>query len=224
MKPVAEWVAIGREYRAGQLSVREIARQHGCSESAIRKAAKRCGWTRDLAARVREGVRARVAQQNGVYSGNGLTPAVSMAIDRGGSVLRSHQHLLGGLRHDIELIRGYLKDWLNGSAQERERACERIFLANSDGVAATLTALTASVERVIRLERQIYALDEDRSAEGDYERELEAARARVALEAARTRGASAGGGSPGPRHLRLMASTGTATPRWTSRVSGDRAL
>jgi DNA-binding Lrp family transcriptional regulator len=36
-----DWEAIEREYRAGQLSVREIARQQGLSHTAINKRAKR---------------------------------------------------------------------------------------------------------------------------------------------------------------------------------------
>jgi predicted DNA-binding protein YlxM (UPF0122 family) len=48
-----DWEAIEREYRAGQLSVREIARQYAVSEGAIRKRAKAEGWERALADVVR---------------------------------------------------------------------------------------------------------------------------------------------------------------------------
>ena len=40
------------------LSIREIAKQQGITEGAIRKKAKREGWTKDLSARVQETVRA----------------------------------------------------------------------------------------------------------------------------------------------------------------------
>ena len=43
-KAPTDWEAIEREYRAGQLSVREIARQHDVSAPAIVKRAKRLGW------------------------------------------------------------------------------------------------------------------------------------------------------------------------------------
>jgi hypothetical protein len=57
-----DWEAIEREYRAGQVTVVEIGRQHGLSHTAINKRAKRDGWTRNLADRVRKKVSARSAQ------------------------------------------------------------------------------------------------------------------------------------------------------------------
>ena len=43
-----DWEAIHSLYRAGLLSVRSIAEQHGISDTAIRKQAKKLGWSRDL--------------------------------------------------------------------------------------------------------------------------------------------------------------------------------
>lgn len=48
-----DWEAIESVYRAGLLSLREIAAQHGISEGAIRKRAKRDDWTRDLEAKIK---------------------------------------------------------------------------------------------------------------------------------------------------------------------------
>ena len=48
------WEAIETAYRAGVMSLREIASQHGISEGAIRKRAKRDDWSRDLNAKVKE--------------------------------------------------------------------------------------------------------------------------------------------------------------------------
>lgn len=49
-----DWEAIETAYRAGVMSLREIASQHGISEGAIRKRAKRDDWSRDLVAKVKE--------------------------------------------------------------------------------------------------------------------------------------------------------------------------
>ena len=46
-----DWEAIETAYRAGVMSLREIASQHGISEGAIRKRAKRDDWSRDLNAK-----------------------------------------------------------------------------------------------------------------------------------------------------------------------------
>jgi predicted DNA-binding protein YlxM (UPF0122 family) len=49
-----DWEAIEAAYRAGVLSLREIAAQHGISEGAIRKRAKRDDWSRDLTGKIKE--------------------------------------------------------------------------------------------------------------------------------------------------------------------------
>lgn len=49
-----DWEAIETAYRAGVMSLREIASQHGISEGAIRKRAKRDDWSRDLNARIQQ--------------------------------------------------------------------------------------------------------------------------------------------------------------------------
>lgn len=52
-KPAPDWERIEADYRAGVLSIREIASAHTLTEGAIRKRAKRDGWERDLGAKVR---------------------------------------------------------------------------------------------------------------------------------------------------------------------------
>lgn len=47
-----DWEAIEREYRAGRMSLREIGKSYGLSDTAIRKRALRDGWDRDLSAKV----------------------------------------------------------------------------------------------------------------------------------------------------------------------------
>ncbi|CAM7461694.1 hypothetical protein [Morganella morganii] len=48
-----DWEAIESDYRAGVMSLREIASQHDISEGAIRKRAKRDDWSRDLNAKIK---------------------------------------------------------------------------------------------------------------------------------------------------------------------------
>lgn len=47
-----DWEAIERAYRAGLLSIREIASTQGITHGAINKRAKRDGWERDLKAKI----------------------------------------------------------------------------------------------------------------------------------------------------------------------------
>lgn len=57
-----DWEAVSGKYRAGLLSIRQIAKQHGVTEGAIRKRAKKDGWQRDLTAKVQEAVRIELAR------------------------------------------------------------------------------------------------------------------------------------------------------------------
>ncbi|EHK8991093.1 hypothetical protein KCT17_003661 [Escherichia coli] len=55
-----DWEAIESAYRAGVLSLREIASRHGVAESSIRKRAKRDEWERDLSAKIQAKAEAKV--------------------------------------------------------------------------------------------------------------------------------------------------------------------
>lgn len=52
-KAAPDWERIEQFYRAGLLSVREIAASEGITHGAINKRAKRDGWTRDLKAKIK---------------------------------------------------------------------------------------------------------------------------------------------------------------------------
>lgn len=62
-KQAFDWEAIERDYRAGLLSVREIAVRHGCTHTAINKRAKVDGWARDLKAKIRAKAEALVSKR-----------------------------------------------------------------------------------------------------------------------------------------------------------------
>lgn len=42
-----DWDAVEQDYRAGALSLREMAHKHRCSHSSIANFANRNGWTRE---------------------------------------------------------------------------------------------------------------------------------------------------------------------------------
>lgn len=47
-----DWEAVEREYRVGIKTLRQIADEHGCSHTAIKKRAEREGWSRDIHSRI----------------------------------------------------------------------------------------------------------------------------------------------------------------------------
>ena len=58
-----DWEAIESAYRAGLLSIREIASQQGITHGAINKRAKRDGWERDLKAKIKAKADALVSKR-----------------------------------------------------------------------------------------------------------------------------------------------------------------
>lgn len=58
-----DWEAIESAYRAGVLSVRELAGKYGISHQAISKRAKKDGWERDLKAKVQARADSLVAKR-----------------------------------------------------------------------------------------------------------------------------------------------------------------
>lgn len=62
-KATTDWERIEFDYRAGVLSIREIAEARGCSHTAINKRAKKEGWERDLQAKIRAKADALVSKR-----------------------------------------------------------------------------------------------------------------------------------------------------------------
>ena len=135
-----DWERIEREFRAGQLSIAEIARDHGISRAAIHQRARKDGWKRNLAPQVREEIALRLVTPE-------ITPvnareAIDTAAARGVEVVRQHRALLSDT---LGLIRGLLAD-----QRSDERKIE----------AAVARDLSTALKSLIPLERQAFNLDE----------------------------------------------------------------
>jgi hypothetical protein len=61
-KAAPDWERIEADFRAGILSLREIASPYNITHTAIRKRAEREGWTRDLTAKIRAKAEALVSK------------------------------------------------------------------------------------------------------------------------------------------------------------------
>lgn len=72
-KPV-DWAEIERDYRAGTMSIRELAAWYRLSDTAIRKRAKRDGWERETGAAGSRREPPSEPEQPKVYVGTVLTP------------------------------------------------------------------------------------------------------------------------------------------------------
>jgi predicted DNA-binding protein YlxM (UPF0122 family) len=78
-KPV-DWEIVEKHYRAGLKSLRTIAEDAGVTEGAIRKRAKRDGWTRNLEEKIQEKAKEKVRKQAVRTVGTQLTPATEKEV------------------------------------------------------------------------------------------------------------------------------------------------
>src|ERR1700722_18256320 len=118
--------AIEREYRAGQLTVVEIGRQYGLSHTAINKRAKRDGWTRNLADRVRKEVSARLVSEKG--SPEADRAAIEPAVARGVQVVREHRASIGRGQRLVSALFGELEE-----ASENRDEIEAVIEEETEG-------------------------------------------------------------------------------------------
>ena len=148
-KPV-DWEAIEREYRAGQLSVSEIARQHGISHTAIQKRAKAKAWTRNLAKQVRDEVTARLVAD--AVAATNAHETIDHAAARGVEVVRQHRQDIGRLRRIAARLGERLEAHVFQDAQDPT--------GDKESLADLLEKLSRVSTRVVQLERQAFNLDE----------------------------------------------------------------
>lgn len=165
-KPRADWEAIEREFRAGQLSIMEIARRHGLSDTAIRKRAKRDGWTRDLGDDVRRRIRDKRVREEAEGSGSSSNSEratdeeiVERAATRGFEVEQSHRRDLNQLHGLKRVLATRLSQFLHN--EPVDGPC----LGDKESPGDLLEKLARVTSRLIPLERQAYSLD-DPQAEG----------------------------------------------------------
>lgn len=141
-----DWEKIEAEYRAGTLSVRQIATLNGVSHTAINKRARGATppWTRNLAGKVREAV------------ASGLVAAVSTARTESRAVQQAAQVAVDILithRRDTGRLRKQRDDLLEAIATERRRK------GTKERPAMTIAEWAAILERVSRIEVRIQALE-----------------------------------------------------------------
>ena len=106
-----DWEAIEREYRAGQLSIREIGKKHGPTDSAIRQKAKKEGWSRDLTQDVQKRTKDKLLRTE-LRTPNAQEDSaiVEEAAERGAEVVRSHRRDINDARGICGLLMTELRD------------------------------------------------------------------------------------------------------------------
>ena len=99
-KQRADWEAVERDYRAGKLTLREIATKHGCTNGRICQVAKEKGWTRgDLKQVIQKATQAALIEQHiGAEvsrAKQGLTETVAAEVELNTQIIQRHRVRVG---------------------------------------------------------------------------------------------------------------------------------
>lgn len=176
--------AIEADYRADLLSNRAVSTKHGCSEASIRKWALKFGWQKDLSGKVKNATKAKLTkavaeaapkakerEPNTPLSDEEIIEEASnVAVD----VITRHRVRAGEYQDIVEMYGKELRNQLtngklkvlapNGDPMEIDIPLEY--------VGKCLNSATQSFERLVKLERQAYNLDDQQDS--SYEDDLEA--------------------------------------------------
>ena len=179
-KSTPDWERIEKEYRAGQLSIREIGKRFGITDAAIRKKAKAEGWQRDLTKQVQAKIKDKLVRSQVRTPNAGDDQIVEEVADRGAAIIESHRADINQGRRVAgllmrELLSGtenivLLEELVDQQADDeewdgkRKAAVQRaISLPVRAGV---MRDLATSMKTLQALERQAFNLD-DRASEKD---------------------------------------------------------
>ncbi|MDQ2127983.1 hypothetical protein R4I72_05910 [Leclercia adecarboxylata] len=175
-----DWEAIESAYRAGVMSLREIASQHGVTHTAISKRAKKEVWERDLKAKIKAKADALVSKREvskqvsseKVVSERQLIEAnaeviATVRMEHRGDIRRARilaNALFDELEAecaDVEALRKLGELMLNPDDNGRDRLNElyHSIISMPDRV-KSMKALSETLKNLIGLERQAYSMDE----------------------------------------------------------------
>jgi len=186
-KQPTDWERIEQLYRAGVLSVREIAATCGVSHTAINKRAKAGGWDRNLKAKIHAKADALVskaevstkvstetlATERGIVEANaqviaGIRMAHRTDIGRGRRLANKLLDELEGLTDNRDLF-DKLGDLLRSEDDNGQDKRNDLYMKVIDLPARTKTMkeLGETLKNLIALERQAYDLGSDGASPSD---------------------------------------------------------
>jgi hypothetical protein len=146
-----DWEKIEAEYRAGRLSIREIGRQNGISDKAIRNRAKAQSWERDLSTQIKEKVRSKLVRSKSAPKVSD-EDIIEDAANQAAGVVQIHRKDIKGQRELLSKILTKLKTEARAKGDNKLKA----------GAAATaIKSLSQTLANLIKLEREAFNLNEE---------------------------------------------------------------
>jgi hypothetical protein len=185
-KKPTDWELVEKHFRAGILSNVQIAAECGVSEGAIRKRAKRDGWTKDLKAKIKARAEELVRKETVRTVRTSLTPASEkqtvevnaqaaavVLIAQKGSIRRGHE-LFKKLMEELEMTSNnrelfeQLGELLDKSSEDdggqvRQDKLKAIFMKviSLTGRIDSAKKMIETFEKIVRMERLSYGIDVD---------------------------------------------------------------
>lgn len=145
MTKKVNWGKIEKDYRAGILTLREIAAPHGISESAIRKKAKEKNWQRDLNDKIQDCAANIMQRELAKAERNKATEREIIDVNANAiaEIGLSHRRLAGKAREQVML----LFEELDG--------CEESLI----GKTRIMQMLSGSLKTVVEVERTAWGME-----------------------------------------------------------------
>ena len=163
-KKKVDWIELEKEYRAGQKSIRELARLYNCSAQAIVKHAKKYNWNRDLSDSVRKAIRAKLNQVDSKVDTDNVkvdSEIIEQASETGLQLVLSHRKDIASLRKLEEQLISELTD--NPTklylAQYQGEIIEKTVGLTASEKSMAANNLANVQHKRIQLERQAFNID-----------------------------------------------------------------
>lgn len=190
---VTDWEKIEADYRAGVLSIREIASQHGITHGAINKRAKRDGWERDLKAKIKAKADALVSKREVstlvstekvvterilIEANAEVVANVRMAhrgdIQRARFMVNALLDELSAETADVPALQqlGELLACPDDKGRDKLNDLYQTVISLPERV-KSMKALSEALKNLIGLERQAYSIDADDNGQGEGSHKLD---------------------------------------------------
>ncbi len=154
-----DWEAIERDYRIGQLSIRELARRHDIEPSTITRKAKKENWARDYSDEVRARTKAGLVQ--------GMLDAAALQAqqDAHDQATQTHTALQSGIEIAVETNLRVLRDHQATirTNSERLKTLTVKFDALADEIAdiKEIATAAAAFESIVRSQKNLVAMERE---------------------------------------------------------------
>jgi hypothetical protein len=185
-----DWEAVERDYRASQMTLRELGAKHGCDHSAIKRKADKLQWSRDLGSAVRQATNAALIESTVTSVANkaqqGVTNAVLAAAEVNKQVILSHRERLRQMQADADLVRWKLLEMVDMVSDVKEAAT----------LVGAFEASARTGRIVIEAERKAFGLDEVQPEEAKQSDEAKELGGRFDAFEAKLEKLSKGGNAP----------------------------